>query len=128
MTRRIHWYQDKPTLQRKLKGFNAQGRKYGKPLISLEKLTVWLRKNWKSNCEWCLRVLDKRNVSFDHRQALAAGGAHLLDNLAQSCKVCNKRKLASDPAWWKKFIDFLRANDKLVWFNVSYKVNWRRRR
>ena len=135
MTRqRQQWWQDEKTLKLKLRGFNAQGVKYKFKSIPLDQLKRYVQPTpvttpcGISMCEWCKRPLTKANVSFDHRTSLAAGGKHSLDNLAFSCKVCNKRKLASDPAWWKKFIDFLRANDKLVWFNISYKVNWRRRR
>ena len=128
------WWTCIKTLRKRLRGFNQQGARYHRKPIKLEQLQRYVQPTpvttpcGISICEWCCRPLTKANISFDHRISLAAGGQHSLTNLAFSCKVCNKRKLASDPVWWKKFIDFLKVNDKLAWFNQSYKVNWRRRR
>ena len=128
MSKRIHWYQDKGCVSKRLSAYNAQGRRYKHKPLKLDIVLTWLLGRKPTNCAYCDRPLTRANVSFDHRTALANSGEHSLANLTIACRVCNKRKLAVDPVWWQIFIDFLKKHNRLAWFNVSYRVNWRARR
>lgn len=49
-------------------------------------------------CHWCGQIVRKGDRHVDHIHALAAGGAHDVNNLCCSCSTCNESKGAKDPA------------------------------
>lgn len=129
--RKPPWYEDEKLLKLRLAGFNLSGQRYGKRAISFatfkEKFPDFVGS--RLQCIWCKRLFNDRvKVSFDHYMPLAAGGNHALDNLAFSCRVCNRFKGGTPPEWWGFFIDFLVEQNKLAWFYQQFRPSrWRRK-
>jgi 5-methylcytosine-specific restriction endonuclease McrA len=54
-----------------------------------------------SNCYWCNKKLDKKNIGknihLDHYVPLAKGGLNTIENIVISCSKCNMSKHSKDP-------------------------------
>lgn len=122
--RKVEWYNDIPLLKMRLRAFNAQGKRYGKPAIPFEMLHRWLKyiSARPERCPWCRTKLD-RKVSFDHGVALSLGGEHSLGNMQFVCRLCNAYKEGLSLAQWAEITKLS------IWpsrFRQLYKVRWAR--
>ena len=125
--RKLNWYQCPKTLKLRLKGYNAQGKRYGFKPVLLDKLQAAISKQEimvLSACCYCLRVLERKGpsgVSFDHTIALSKGGTHGLENMTFVCKVCNKMKGNWSADFYIKLVEFLAEHDMLKEFFRSFR-------
>ena len=112
------WWLDRPTLRKRLAGFNAQGARYGKsaiPLADLERRLAKASPTILSACCYCGRKLEKKGpagASLDHTVPLAHKGEHSLDNACFSCSNCNKLKGAWSADFYIEFVGFLMEKGK----------------
>jgi 5-methylcytosine-specific restriction endonuclease McrA len=55
-------------------------------------------------CYWCKKLTLPGERHVDHKQPLAAGGAHVAGNLCITCAECNIVKGDIDPKTFRKMV------------------------
>jgi len=128
------WWSDVKLMKKRLSGFNGSARRYGhKPIkwATFEKylngLTEIGRAYCLSQCEWCRRPMERRNVSFDHRLPLVLKGAHSMGNIAFVDSTCNRLKSGMHPDQWLALVHLLQSQkwDGQDWFTI-FRSSFRR--
>jgi 5-methylcytosine-specific restriction endonuclease McrA len=69
----------------------------------------WRNKRAKGICHYCGRKVHPNNLTMDHIIPLSRGGTSIKENIAASCKECNRTKSHMLPAEWSAYLDRLKA-------------------
>jgi len=86
-----------PQLERKRSNAHVRRLRIRSGLTErISRLRVTERDGWK--CHICNRKVTERNWSLDHLVPIAAGGAHLYNNVALAHRPCNTRRSATGAA------------------------------
>ena len=65
-------------------------------------------------CYWCKKLTRPGERHVDHKQPLAAGGAHVAGNLCITCAECNIVKGDTDPKTFRKMVAAKRMANGLI--------------
>lgn len=91
-------YLMKPEVKERLKHWNrawggshfTRAVKRGNPAVRFRRIDIFIRDNY--TCLYCNKEFDIKELHLDHIMPLAAGGAHIPENCATSCRKCNLAK------------------------------------
>lgn len=67
-----------------------------RPLVQFTRANIYARDEF--TCQYCARVFEPEDLTFDHVIPVAQGGKRGWENIATACEPCNRRKAARTPA------------------------------